>query len=346
MTHLVTCDNIDEVLLKIGRGLSEIGTVGNDTTFLSNVLISLQYPRRRWLVNPGRKHNIIAQIAETMWVLAGRNDMLFLTRFLPRAPTWSDDGYHWRAGYGMRLRQFGDPDPVLNQTVDQLFSTYWLLRDEPTTRRAIVSLWDPMKDAYSETKDSKDYPCNTTLDFKIVAGMLNCTVYNRSNDLIWGLTGVNIVEFTILQELMAEWLGIRVGEYCHFSSNVHVYPNMNSRLDDCLEKDEEIERFNAFHAFDTDKFKLRNPGIDHTVQLLEELCETDVFYGEDPIAARKKIGELRTEWKEYPEIFSLFVLPLVYKRPEMLDFVDNTCLPEVIKFNLQTFNPLKIPRGS
>lgn len=52
---------------------------------------------------------------------------------------------------------------------------------------------------------------------------LDLTVTNRSNDLVWGLLGANVVHFSFLQEYLAARLGVSVGLYHHFTNNLHVY---------------------------------------------------------------------------------------------------------------------------
>lgn len=100
----------------------------------------------RYITLGERRVSVPAQIAETMWVLAGRNDVGWLSAYLPQAPTFADDGEHWRGGYGPTLR---------SGAVDQLKFVIKLLKDEPTTRRAVISLWDTERD----TQPGKDIPC-------------------------------------------------------------------------------------------------------------------------------------------------------------------------------------------
>src|SRR5690348_6824007 len=85
---------------------------GSHTRELRNRLTVLERPQERCLVTPRRRNNIFATIAETMWVLAGRNDLAFLTRYLPRAQDFSDDGQIWRAAYGPRLRNWHGVDQL------------------------------------------------------------------------------------------------------------------------------------------------------------------------------------------------------------------------------------------
>ena len=57
---------------------------------------------------------------------------------------------------------------------------------------------------------------------------LDMTVINRSNDLVWGMLGANVVHFSFLQEYMAENLGVGVGVYNQMSNNLHIYTENNS----------------------------------------------------------------------------------------------------------------------
>lgn len=199
---------LDEIL---GRGTMRDSRSGR-VQELSNVVVSLHEPWHRFVLLKDRKASPAAQIAETMWVLSGRNDIKWLSRYLPRASEFSDDGSHWRAGYGPRLRGFGD-------RVDQLRYVVFKLVD-PTTRQAVISLWDPETDT---KPGSKDYPCNDWLDFKIRDGKLNLNVAARSNDVIWGWSGINQFEWSALQEIVAGILGVQIGELNFFISSLHLY---------------------------------------------------------------------------------------------------------------------------
>ena len=65
-----------------------------------------------------------------------------------------------------------------------------------------------------------DLPCNTHIYFRVVDGKLNMTVCNRSNDVIWGMTGANAVHMTMLQELIAAEADIPIGSYLVSSRSV------------------------------------------------------------------------------------------------------------------------------
>lgn len=173
--------------------------------------ITLNEPWNRELLVPGRKHNLAAQIAETMWVLAGRNDVEWLSNYLPRAADYSDDGQVWRGAYGPRIRGW--------RGVDQLRHVVELLRSNKDDRRAIINIYDPEID----TKPGKDIPCNNWLHFLVRGGKLNLHVSIRSNDVMWGWSGINAFEWSVLQEIVARLVDVEIGQL-HFSvSSMHLY---------------------------------------------------------------------------------------------------------------------------
>lgn len=174
-------------------------------------LIEVSDIRSRYVMLPHRNNNVFASIAESMWVIAGRNDLSFLSAYLERAVDFSDDGLTWRAGYGPRLRNWNG--------VDQLAEIVKILREEPLSRRAVASIYDPDRDFV----ESRDIPCNNWLHFLMRDGRLNLHVAARSTDIWWGFSGINAFEWTLLLEVMARWLRCAPGRLVFFSSSLHLY---------------------------------------------------------------------------------------------------------------------------
>ena len=191
--------------LLLERGQQVRSRAGN-TLEVTNLQITLADPLRREILLRSRKASVVAQVAETMWVLAGRNDVDWLAHYLPRAPQFSDDGEIWRAGYGQRLRHYGvnghkfrvPVRPGSHMGTDQLHDVYRLLMQEPETRRAVMTIWDPSVDIMQ----SEDIPCNNWLHWTIRDGRLNLHVATRSNDLVWGWSGINQFEWSVLLEVI------------------------------------------------------------------------------------------------------------------------------------------------
>ncbi|HEU5383927.1 MAG TPA: thymidylate synthase [Ktedonobacteraceae bacterium] len=197
---------------------------GSNIMELRNCLTVLERPQERCLVTPGRRNNIFATIAETMWVLAGRNDLDFLSHYLPRAQDFSDDGQTWRAAYGPRLRNW--------HGVDQLQENITLLRLELSSRRAVMSIFDPSIDFVS----SKDIPCNNWIHWLIRDNRLHMNIVLRSNDIMWGFSGINTFEWSVLHELMATWLNVDVGEATFLASSFHLYERHRQRAQSIIEQ--------------------------------------------------------------------------------------------------------------
>jgi thymidylate synthase len=181
----------------------------------TNVRIRLTNPLRREILLPERRASYPAQIAESMWVLAGRNDVEWLSHYLPRAADFSDDGATWRGGYGPRIRDWGG--------LDQLRHVVELLKVDPDTRRAVMAIYDPARDSVSHSAGAKDIPCNDFLQFLIRDNRLHLTVFTRSNDVIWGWSGINQFEWSFLLEIVAGLVGAQAGDLIFNITSLHLY---------------------------------------------------------------------------------------------------------------------------
>jgi hypothetical protein len=173
-----------------------------------------QKPTERVLFNPKRDANPIFHLMESIWMLAGRNDVAFVSQFNKNMVNFSDDGEVFNAAYGHRWRRhFG---------FDQLEAVIKMLTHDPESRQAIVQMWD----AADLMKNTKDKCCNMQVIFDLRDGSLNMTVLNRSNDIWWGAYGANAVHFSMLQEFIASALKRPVGVYRQVSHNLHLYTKL------------------------------------------------------------------------------------------------------------------------
>lgn len=211
MTYRNAAEAFYEKLSEIMYSGREIRVRESLTKELNHQTVALTAPLERCIVIPQRHNNVFATIAESVWVIAGRNDIKFLSEYLPRAIDFSDDGRTWRAGYGPRLRNW--------QGVDQVAAVLRLLREAPESRQGVISIFDPGRDFVS----SRDIPCTNWLHFMVRDGALHLNVAVRSNDIVWGFSGINTFEWSLLQEMMAYWLGTRVGQAAYYISSLHLY---------------------------------------------------------------------------------------------------------------------------
>lgn len=174
-------------------------------------------PTERVMFWPERDANPFFHFMESLWMLAGQDDVKFVTRYVKTMINFSDDGTRFWGAYGRRWRSWFKFDQV-----DEVIRA---LDKNPDDRRCVISMWDPRKDLLrGQAPGTKDVPCNTIIHLGISPlGMLEMQVNNRSNDLVWGAHGANAVHFSFLQEYIALSLGVPVGRMFQNSFNYHGY---------------------------------------------------------------------------------------------------------------------------
>lgn len=223
-----------------------------DAIFLNNYQFSLSDIHDRFISLPGRTYNIYASLMELLWVFAGKEDITgIFSHFLPRAPLYSDDGKKWRGAYGPRL--FKSPKYIEDRPGFSHYSAMSeaisYLLDDPYTRQSCFNVWGYDRDSkaviYNDyhTEKSKDIPCTSFGWFWVDSeDKLNLKVHMRSNDVIYGLSHINILEFTSLLELAhlivsAQHPHIKLGHYYHNVINIHYYKNVEAQVDKILDNE-------------------------------------------------------------------------------------------------------------
>jgi thymidylate synthase len=234
--------NINTVVL---GAIEELLTEGYETPSrngnvhaIYNALLTLENPMSRHLNLKGRKNNIFATIAETFWVYSGSiNVKGFLEFFLPRATDFADDGVNWYGGYGKRIYIYNQLEDVIQQ-----------FRNEGIfTRRANLYIGQPEFDSHPQLEanlckpTTKDRPCNQLFNFFITPDKkLNMNGFSRSGDIIWGIGSINLFEFSYLQEFILQELKreidneLKLGEYNHWVTNMHLYDFSGQQGKDAL----------------------------------------------------------------------------------------------------------------
>lgn len=238
--HVVEARNVQHALLlgldllnKHGRRRSSRN--GDVIVMDTPITTHYKYPRERVLFWPERDANPFFHFFESLWMLAGRNDVGYVKQFVQRMAMFSDDGLTFNGAYGYRWRKHFDVEGggASVRLPDQLATIVRRLKADPDDRRCVLANWDPVADLDSPTKDAC---CNTHVYFtRNWRGDLDMTVCCRSNDMIWGGYGANAVHFSVLQEVLAAGIGCGVGGYWQVSNNYHAYCNVFYPLLDKLE---------------------------------------------------------------------------------------------------------------
>ena len=201
---------------ELSRSSSRVGDI---IRFKDPLTIKYYEPRRRVLFNEHRDANPFFHLYEALWMLAGRKDVQPLAFYNSKiSDIASDDGVTFNGAYGYRWKT--------RNGVNQINRLILHLQEVPDSRRAVLQMWS-VEDDLLRIESSKDVCCNLSVCFQIRnedgTDRLNMTVFNRSNDLIWGALGANFVHFTFLQEYIANALDIPMGRYCQISNDMHFY---------------------------------------------------------------------------------------------------------------------------
>ncbi|RUW71124.1 MULTISPECIES: thymidylate synthase [unclassified Mesorhizobium] len=208
-------DLLFEVFTELIRSKIQIRTSRGITRELAGVLLELGSPRAR-LSRSEVKGKIFSGLGELFWYLSRSNSLHFIKYYLRRYEEDSEDGATIYGGYGTRLfdaRGHNQIDNIIN-----------LLRQKPTSRRAVIQLFD----ASDIAKSRKEIPCTCTIQFLLRDNLLNMYTTMRSNDSYIGLPH-DIFAFTMLQEIVAKTLDCGLGTYKHFVGSLHLYePDLDS----------------------------------------------------------------------------------------------------------------------
>lgn len=195
------------------QGIERDSRNGPVIMFPEPVTTVYERPAERVMFWPEREANPFFHLIESLWMLAGMNDVETVAAIVNNMRNYSDDGVTFHGAYGYRWRyHFGfDQIPVI---IDAL-------KANKDCRRQVLSMWDARVDL---GRQGKDLPCNLQAIFQIAPdGRLDMTVTNRSNDMVWGAYGANAVHFSYLHEFMARSIGVPQGIYRQFSANFHTY---------------------------------------------------------------------------------------------------------------------------
>lgn len=179
------------------------------------VMLTYDQPDQRILWCEHRDANPFFHLMESLWMLAGRDDARYVEQFNSRMGEYAEPDGYIHGAYGARWRW--------KLQMDQLKEIINLLRQNPSDRRIVLQMWDTNRDLGT---GYRDVPCNTHAYFRVLGGALEMTVCNRSNDLLWGACGANVVHFSILQEFIASSAGLAIGPYHQFTNNLHLYTDV------------------------------------------------------------------------------------------------------------------------
>lgn len=154
---------------------------------------------------------------ELLWFLRGDTNTAWLKQHgVSIWDEWADADGELGPVYGRQWRSWGATD---GRTIDQIAWVQQEIRDNPCSRRLIVSAWN-----VGELDRMALPPCHLLFQFYVAGGRLSCQLYQRSADLFLGVP-FNIASYAALTMMMAQATGLRPGEFVHTFGDVHLYNN-------------------------------------------------------------------------------------------------------------------------
>lgn len=117
------------------------------------------------------------------------------------------------------------------ETIDQISDVINLIKNNPDSRRMIVSAWNPEDIPHMALP-----PCHTLFQFYVSEGRLSCQLYQRSADVFLGVP-FNIASYALLTHLIAHETGLQVGDFVHTLGDAHLYSNHLDQINIQLERE-------------------------------------------------------------------------------------------------------------
>ena len=170
-----------------------------------------------------KKIHLKSVIHELLWFLRGETNIAYLKENGVRIwDEWADENGDLGPVYGSQWRSWPAPD---GSQIDQISAVLDSIRNNPASRRHIVSAWNP-----AEVDNMALPPCHAFFQFYVAEGRLSCQLYQRSADLFLGVP-FNIASYALLTMMVAQVTGLEAGDFVHTFGDAHLYANHVEQTD-------------------------------------------------------------------------------------------------------------------
>ena len=164
-----------------------------------------------------KKLHLKSIIHELIWFLAGSTNIAYLKdNGVSIWDEWADANGELGPIYGYQWRSWPTPS---GGHVDQISQVLDQIRNNPDSRRMIVSAWN-----VADIPQMKLPPCHALFQFYVADGKLSCQLYQRSADIFLGVP-FNIASYALLTHMMAQQAGLDVGDFVWTGGDCHIYSN-------------------------------------------------------------------------------------------------------------------------
>lgn len=164
-----------------------------------------------------KKLHLKSIVHELLWFLAGDTNVRYLKENgVSIWDEWADGDGELGPVYGHQWRSWPAPD---GRQIDQIESLLDALRNNPESRRHIVSAWN-----VADVDRMALPPCHCLFQFFVADGKLSCQLYQRSADIFLGVP-FNIASYALLTMMVAQVVGLEPGDFVHTLGDAHLYSN-------------------------------------------------------------------------------------------------------------------------
>lgn len=175
-----------------------------------------------------KKIHLKSVIHELLWFLSGETNIKYLKdNSVSIWDEWADTNGDLGPVYGHQWRSW---DTASGESVDQIAQLIDQLKNNPDSRRLIVSAWN-----VGALAEMKLPPCHAFFQFYVAEKKLSCQLYQRSADIFLGVP-FNIASYALLTMMVAEVCNLEYGEFVHTLGDAHIYINHLDQVNEQLQR--------------------------------------------------------------------------------------------------------------
>lgn len=179
-----------------------------------------------------KKLHLRSIIYELLWFLRGDTNIKYLTDNKVRIwNEWADSNGDLGPVYGYQWRSWPTPN---GGHIDQISNVIESLKKNPDSRRHLVSAWN-----VACIEEMALPPCHILFQFYVADNKLSCQLYQRSADVFLGVP-FNIASYALLTMMVAQSVGLQIGDFVHTLGDAHIYSNHNEQVKIQLEREPRV----------------------------------------------------------------------------------------------------------
>jgi thymidylate synthase len=204
-----------------------------------------------------KKLHLKSIIHELLWFIKGETNISYLKQHnISIWNEWADEKGDLGPVYGKQWRRWETPD---GRSLDQLGDVISSIKNNPNSRRMIVSAWNP-----SDVGSMALPPCHCLFQFYVSNEKLSCQLYQRSADIFLGVP-FNIASYAILTHMIANVCDLSVGDFVHTLGDAHIYSNHFEQANTQLQRETmRLPKLNFSKKFESiNDFKFEDFEIDN-----------------------------------------------------------------------------------